>query len=76
VLKQAHAGSVSVRLGVANGTATLEVADDGVGFEPSLEGAEGFGLRGMRERVERLGGTLRIDSSPGAGTRLRVDVPR
>jgi signal transduction histidine kinase len=53
----------------------MEVADDGIGFEPSLKGAEGFGLRGMRERVERLGGTLRIDSSPGAGTRLRVDVP-
>jgi len=76
VLKHAHAGRVSVRLGGASGVATLEVADDGIGFEPSLEGAEGFGLRGMRERVERLGGTLRIDSSPGAGTRLRVDVPR
>jgi signal transduction histidine kinase len=76
VLKHAHAGRVSVRLDVENGVATLEVADDGVGFEPSLEGAEGFGLRGMRERVQRLGGTLHIVSSPGAGTRLRVDVPR
>jgi signal transduction histidine kinase len=76
VLKHAHAGRVSVRLGAASGVATLEVADDGIGFEPSLAGVEGFGLRGMRERVERLGGTLRIDSSPGAGTRLRVDVPR
>jgi signal transduction histidine kinase len=76
VLKHAHAGRVSVRLGVANGAATLEVADNGVGFEAALRSAEGFGLRGMRERVERLGGTLRIDSSPGAGTRLSAEVPR
>jgi len=76
VLKHAHAGRVRVRLGVANGIATLEVADDGIGFEPALQSAVGFGLRGMRERVERLGGSLRIESSPGAGTCLRVDVPR
>jgi signal transduction histidine kinase len=76
VLKHAHAGRVSVRLGVANSAATVEVADDGIGFEPSMRNAEGFGLRGMRERVERLGGTLRIDSSPGAGTRVHVEVPR
>jgi signal transduction histidine kinase len=76
VLKHAHAGRISLRLAVANGHATLQVADDGVGFEPSLQAADGFGLRGMRERAERLGGTLRIESSPGAGTRLQVDVPR
>jgi signal transduction histidine kinase len=76
VLKHAHAGRVTVQLGTANGHVTLEVADDGVGFEPILRGGDGFGMRGMRERVERLGGTLRIDSSPGAGTRLFVEVPR
>ena len=76
VLKHAHAGRVGVRLGLGNGVATLEVVDNGVGFEASLQGTEGFGLRGMRERVERLGGSLRIDSSPGAGTRLYVEVPR
>ena len=76
VLKHGHAGHVSVRLAVADGQAELEVADDGVGFEPSLEGAGGLGLRGMRERVERLGGTLHIESSAGVGTRVRVEVPR
>jgi signal transduction histidine kinase len=76
VLKHAHAGRVGVRLAVVDGQATLEVGDDGVGFEPSLRGAEGLGLRGMRERVERLGGTLRVESSPGMGTRVRVEVPR
>ena len=76
VLKHAHAGRIAVRLAVANGHASLQVADDGVGFDPSLQAADSFGLRGMRERAERLGGTLRIESSPGAGTRLQVDVPR
>jgi signal transduction histidine kinase len=76
VLKHAHAGRVRVRLGLAKSAATVEVADDGIGFEPSVRNAEGFGLRGMRERVERLGGTLRIDSSPGAGTCVHVEVPR
>jgi signal transduction histidine kinase len=75
VLKHAHAARVSVRLAVARGHATLELADDGVGFEPELHVADGFGLRGMRERVERLDGMFRIESSPGTGTRIRVEVP-
>jgi signal transduction histidine kinase len=76
VLKHAHAGRVSVRLAVANGRTTMEVADDGVGFDPSLQGTGGFGLSGMRERAERLGGTVRIESSPGTGTRVLAEVPR
>jgi signal transduction histidine kinase len=76
VLKHAHARQVRMRLAVAADRALLEVADDGVGFEPSLRGASGFGLPGMRERTERLGGTLTIESAPEAGTRLRVEVPR
>ena len=76
VLKHAHAGRVGVNLAVGQGDATLEVVDDGIGFEHSLSGGFGLGLRGIQERVERLGGTLRIDTSPGAGTHVRVDVPR
>jgi signal transduction histidine kinase len=76
VLKHAHAGRVSLRLAVLDGHATLDVADDGVGFEPSFQAAGGFGLRGMRERIERLAGTLRVDSSPGTGTCVHVEVPR
>jgi signal transduction histidine kinase len=76
VLKHAHARSLRVCLDVAADSAALEVADDGLGFEPSLRGGGGYGMQGMRERAERLGGTLSIDSSPGAGTRLRVEVPR
>ena len=53
----------------------LEVVDDGVGFEPALGGGGGFGLAGMRERAARLGGALHVESTLGAGTRVRVEVP-
>jgi signal transduction histidine kinase len=76
VLKHAHAARVDVHLAIVEGDAKLDVEDDGVGFEPSARGAYGFGVRGMQERVERLGGTLRIESGPGAGTRIHVHVPR
>jgi signal transduction histidine kinase len=76
VLKHAHASRAAVRLDVHDGRAVLEVADDGVGFEPALRGGAGFGLSGMRERAERLAGTLTVESAPGAGTRVRVEVPR
>jgi signal transduction histidine kinase len=76
VLKHSHAGRIDVHLEVAEGDATLEVVDDGVGFESSYSGGYGLGLRGMHERVDRLGGTLCIESAPGAGTRVQVHVPR
>jgi two-component system, NarL family, sensor histidine kinase DegS len=75
VVKHAHASSFGVCLDVATDRAMLEIADDGVGFEPSLRGGGGYGMQGMRERAQRLGGTLSIDSSPGAGTRLPVELP-
>jgi signal transduction histidine kinase len=61
---------------VTQAATVLSVADDGVGFDASLRGIEGLGLRGMRERAERLGGTLRIQSAPGQGTRIEVEAPR
>jgi GAF domain-containing protein len=76
VLKHAHASRVQVRLDLASNPATLEVCDNGIGFEPSLREGGGFGLPGMHERIERLGGTLQIESALGAGTRVRVEVPR
>jgi signal transduction histidine kinase len=76
VLKHAHARQVTVRLDVSKDRAVLEVADDGVGFEPSLRNGGGFGLPGMRERAERLGGGLQVESTPGQGTTVRAEVPR
>jgi PAS domain S-box-containing protein len=54
----------------------LMVEDDGVGFEPELvQGDDQIGLIGMRERAEALGGTLTIESAPGEGTTVVVEVP-
>ena len=48
------------------------MADDGAG---GADFARGSGLRGLADRVEALGGALRVDSPPGAGTRLRAELP-
>jgi signal transduction histidine kinase len=55
-------------------TIHLSVRDDGVGFDPGME-TDGFGLLGMRERVQLLDGTLRIDSEPGTGTVVQGTIP-
>ena len=60
---------------------TLDVRDDGTGFDPAAVAAAepgpggGFGLTAMRERVEGLAGTLAIESEPGAGTTISVSLP-
>jgi signal transduction histidine kinase len=59
---------------------TMEIEDDGAGFDPASlpplgSSVRGLGLLGMRERMELVGGTFRFDSSPGAGTRVVFDVP-
>jgi signal transduction histidine kinase len=76
VLKHAQARHVSVQLNVLPDRTVLEIADDGVGFEADLHGGGGFGLSGMHERAARLGAMLEVESAPGAGTRVRVVVPR
>jgi two-component system nitrate/nitrite sensor histidine kinase NarX len=74
-LKHAQASRVSVHLGQRDGIVTLEIADDGVGFDPSAaRGKGGFGLRGMQERVTRLGGRLTVQSHPGKGTQIKVEL--
>jgi PAS domain S-box-containing protein len=75
-LKHARAQSVRILLDFGENETRMEVADDGCGFEPEkAEHSGGLGLRGMRERVQGIGGTLRIESSPGKGTAIRVTVP-
>jgi signal transduction histidine kinase len=67
VLKHARAGHVCVSLIVVDGSAVMEIEDDGVGFQTDAA-TGGFGLAGMRERVARLGGGLQVERAPGAGT--------
>ena len=69
VVRHAQARSCRLRLEQHNGTCSLEIEDDGLGSS----GEEGNGLRGMRERVEMLGGTLLRDTR--SGTKLTITVP-
>ncbi len=76
VLKHAHARHATIRLQLGEFRVRLEVDDDGIGFDPiAARAAGGLGLGGMSERVERSGGTLEVESAPGQGTRVRVEVP-
>ena len=75
VLKHADASRVSVKLSRGDGTVALVVHDDGKGFDQAGIRDGSLGLTGMRERVALLGGRLTIESSEGAGTLLRAEVP-
>jgi signal transduction histidine kinase len=76
-IKHARAGHIAVRLGSENGgRVLLEVEDDGVGFEPEAPAARSgrLGLTSMKERAERIGGALEIQSARNAGTTIRLEV--
>jgi len=73
--QHANAQSVSVTLACTRKGATLTIEDDGVGFDPKRVGPDRHGIVGMRERARVAGGTLRITSSRGKGTRVVVKVP-
>ncbi len=75
VVKHARAHSATVRIAATDDTVSIEVSDDGRGFDPAAVGPDHFGLRSMRGRVADLGGRLEITSTPGRGTALRVEVP-
>jgi len=75
VVKHARASSATVRIAATDDIVTIEVTDDGRGFDPAAVGPEHFGLRSMRGRAADLGGRLELTSAPGAGTVLRVQVP-
>jgi PAS domain S-box-containing protein len=72
VAKYAEASSVAVSIASVNGHAVVEVADDGVG---GADPSKGSGLRGLVDRVEALDGRLHVESPPGEGTRIRVEIP-
>jgi signal transduction histidine kinase len=73
VRRHARASRVSVTLRPQGSRWSLEVRDDGVGFDPAAPRA-GFGLLGMAERTRTLGGALSILSAPGKGTTIRLDI--
>ncbi|MDF2627479.1 MAG: two-component system sensor kinase [Symbiobacteriaceae bacterium] len=81
-MKYARASRVLVRLTAEANSVALAVEDDGIGFDPSAFGPErtgagggGFGLPGMAARAHALGGTLAVESAPGAGCRIIARIP-
>jgi PAS domain S-box-containing protein len=72
VVKHSHATRASVLVERLDGLVTVEIADDGVG---GADPDRGSGLRGLRDRVDTLGGVLRVESPPGRGTLVRVELP-
>jgi signal transduction histidine kinase len=76
VVKHAGATRVQIRLKYDAHAISLEMSDDGKGFEPeAVSQSGGFGLQGIQERVQQLGGILQIESALGSGTRLSVRIP-
>src|SRR5262249_58376148 len=69
-----YAGASAVRISVAqlNGSARVEVSDDGIG---GGDPAKGSGLRGLEDRVAALNGRLEVESEPGRGTTIRAEIP-
>jgi signal transduction histidine kinase len=78
--RYAKPSSVTVRLISEWGYVTMQIADDGQGFDPetldlSHSHGQGLGLRGMQERAMIMGGTLKLETAPGQGTTITVCVP-
>ncbi len=80
--RHAQAQQQRVKLHIAPNQIRLTVQDDGIGFQPpplrgpqATEREEHIGLRGMRDRVDLIGGTFELDSKPGEGTRITVKIP-
>jgi signal transduction histidine kinase len=82
IQKHAGASHAWIELHFGEQEATLSLRDNGRGFDPLGQqhlqpGREGgYGLQGLQERLELVGGSLKVESAPGAGTSLRVTVPR
>ncbi|MFG1856180.1 sensor histidine kinase [Actinomadura geliboluensis] len=73
--RHAHAERVGVTLSYMDDEVTLDVRDDGRGFAVAARPSGGFGLTAMRERAERVAGTLEVESEPGRGTAVSARVP-
>jgi len=80
IASHAQAESAYISLEFKEKSVSIQVEDDGIGFDfsqgfSSASVGHGAGLLGMRERAELLGGTLTINTEPGGGTRVSVEIP-
>jgi signal transduction histidine kinase len=81
IVKHSHAETVLIQCAITPLAVTIEIEDDGRGFDPAgisqtAVSGRGLGLAGIQERMEILGGTAVIDSAQGRGTRIVLNVPR
>lgn len=74
VRRHAEAKTISLRSWTTPEDIVVYIEDDGAGFDPAMSDS-GFGLRGMRERSQSIGGALEISSAPNKGTRIQITVP-
>jgi two-component system sensor histidine kinase UhpB len=74
IMKHSQAGFARVSLVLSEDFLKIEVLDDGEGFDPALA-SEGIGIIGMRERVFAVGGSIRVESRPGEGTLVAIQLP-
>jgi NarL family two-component system sensor histidine kinase LiaS len=74
IARHSHARRVDISLVYNGDSAQLTIADDGCGFDLSVK-SQGMGLRSIRERVSSIHGTVQIQSAPGHGTRILVQIP-
>jgi signal transduction histidine kinase len=79
IVRHSGATTVLIQAGMSDGHVWVEIEDDGNGFDlaavrPDGESLRGVGLLGMRERAELLGGRLILESAPGEGTRVKVEI--
>jgi signal transduction histidine kinase len=73
-IRHSGASTLAVTVRRADGRMTLEVVDDGVGFDPEVRDPDRFGLRGLRSLVTDVGGRLEVRSAVGEGTTVRMEV--
>src|SRR4030095_1822316 len=74
-IKHSGARSIRVQLKSEHEAIALKIIEDGIGFDVDAAAGKGLGLISMHERAESVGGTLRVVSRKGTGTRLQVTVP-
>jgi signal transduction histidine kinase len=74
IVKHADATEVCIRANGSNNSFHLEIADNGSGFDTVSARPDGLGLESMKRRVESLGGTFSLESSPGAGTKILITI--
>lgn len=75
ILKHAEAKHIFVKLAAENDWCMLDITDDGIGFDTGTD-RMGSGLVNIYDRVKLMGGDIRIDSSPGSGTRVKLRIPQ